>query len=394
LRWVLAGWVVVTLGRAAGVPVVTDAFVAVPVLRQAVFHLYVLPSWSMALCVLAALALQDWIEGRSVAPYGAVALAGLLGAGALWLGRDEAALLWRGVADYWVFPAASVAVAAGMLALVVLCWRRAATYGRRIVLAGALVAHAAVLFALPLLAGPRGGHLDAGSIRFLQDHAGLQRVVSFGPLVPNYGAMFGIAEVGHNYLPLPQSWVDYVRREFHPDMDGVNFYEGWALPGNDTDRLLAAYQRAGAAYALTLPGAVLNVAGASMVRHGEAMDIWRLPDPTPYFQAPGCALEPNSRLRLTVDCPAPATLTRLELAWPGWRATRDGAAVELGTADIFQTVALPAGRSEIAFRYAPPWIGFAWAACAIGAATLACGALVLGRAGRWRRRGSEIGGSA
>jgi hypothetical protein len=393
LRWVLAGWVVVTLGRAAGVPFVTDAFVAVPVLRQAVFHLYVLPSWSMALCVLAALALQDWIERRSVAPYGAVVFAALLGAGALWLGRDEAALLWHGVADYWVFPAASVAVAAGMLALVVLCWRRAATNRRRIVLGGALVAHAGVLFALPLLAGPHGGHLDAGSIRFLQEQTGLARVVSFGPLVPNYGAMFGIAEVGHNYLPLPQSWVDYVRRNFHPDMDGVNFYEGWALPGDDTDRLLAAYQRAGAAFALTLPGAVPNLAGAALVRHGEAMDIWRLPNPTPYFQAPGCTLSPGSRLRLTVDCPAPAMLTRLELASPGWRATRDGIAADLGTADIFQTLPLPAGRSEIAFRYAPPWIGFAWAAFAIGAVALACGALLLNRAGTGRRRLSEISGS-
>ncbi len=393
LRWLLAAWVALTLWRAAGLPGGTAVTEAVPLLRQAAFHLYVLPSWSMALSVLAALALTDWLAGQAGSPWRVVALTLGIGAIVLWLGSSDIALLWRGVAHYAVFPVATVLAAVATLALVAWLWGRRASAGAAMVLAGGLLARACILFALPLFSGPSGGHIDAGSIRFLQTNAGLQRVVSFGPLVPNYGAMFGVAEVGHNYLPVPLNWTGYVARHFHGDSDGVNFYEGWNLPAEGLDGLMAEYQRVGAAYATIFPGRAIPLAGASLAWRGEAMDIWRLPNPTPYFQAPGCTLVPGSRLLVTADCPAPATLTRLELASPGWRATRDGMAVELGTADIFQTLALPAGRSEIAFSYAPPWIRFAWAAFALGAATLACGPLIVRRAGGWRRRLSEISGS-
>jgi hypothetical protein len=110
------------------------------------------------------------------------------------------------------------------------------------------------------------------------------------------------------------------------------------------------------------------------------MDVWKLPRPTPYFEAAGCQLTPISRERLTAICAAPATLRRLELIWPGWRARIDGAPAEIVADDIFQTVSLPAGRSKIAFRYAPPWINAAWAACAAGAAILLAGFLGTRRA--------------
>jgi hypothetical protein len=373
LRWLLVGWIVLTLARALGIPGVTEAFTAVPLLRQAAFHVYVLPSWSMALCVLAAFALQDWTEGCPSSFRRALMLTVGIGTLALRMGRGEAEPLLQQIPGYLVYPLSSIAIATVMLAAVAHLWSRPATAKRQTVMGAALVAHAGLLFSFPLLSGAQGGHLDVASLRYLQSHVDLGRVVSFGPLVPNYGAFFGIAEVGHNYLPVPRNWVDYIRLHLHPDTDGVTFYEGWTLPRDGLADLMRAYEATGVSYALTAWGVDLPLAGATLAWRGDSMNIWKLPDPAPYFSAGVCALTPRSRLAVEADCPAPATLRRLELTWPGWRVRIGGAPAEIVADDIFQTVALPAGRSEIAFAYAPPWINAAWAACATGAAILLAG---------------------
>jgi hypothetical protein len=377
LRWLLTGWIVVTFGRAVGVPGLTQAFNAIPLLRQAAFHVYVLPSWSMALCVLAALALHDWTSGRPSSPGRALLMAGAIGATALRLGRGDAEPLLRNIPGYLVYPLSSIAVALAMLAILAYVLRRPATRTRQAVLGAVVVSHAALLFAFPLLSGAQGGHLDIASLQFLQRNLGLGRVASFGPLVPNYGAFFGIAEVGHNYLPVPQNWVDYIRRHLHPETDGVTFYEGWTLPRDGLADLIQAYEATGVAYVLTGWGVGLPVAGATLAWRGDSMNIWKLPAPAPYFQAEGCKLIASTRLKAEADCASPSTLRRLELASPGWRATIDGSPAAIGTSDIFQTVALPAGHSRVVFAYAPPLIDWAWAAGALAAATMLAGPLLL-----------------
>ena len=90
------------------------------------------------------------------------------------------------------------------------------------------------------------------------------------------------------------------------------------------------------------------------------------------MSADGCALTPQSRDRVTAVCDRATTLTRLELLMDGWTARVNGAAAPLAAEDgAFQTVALPAGRSEIVFSYAPP--GFRLALFAAVAALILIG---------------------
>ncbi|MEJ0045993.1 MAG: hypothetical protein WDN04_07620 [Rhodospirillales bacterium] len=217
LRYVLAGWIAVTAARGAGWPPAVTLFGLVPLLRQAMVHLYVMPSWSMAAAVLAAFTMRDWQEGRRVAwapPL--LLLTPLAVAGLLWSADSIAAA-----------PALLALSATGVtLAVTAAAWRLLcgpATRARQRTVVALIGGHAAALFMLPLFAGTHGRRLDVAAIQFLQSHAGLGRVVSFGPLVPNYGAMFGIAEISHNYLPVPLAWVDAIRDRLQPGADGGEF---------------------------------------------------------------------------------------------------------------------------------------------------------------------------
>ena len=386
LRLVLAGWIAVTGLRAAGWGPAMALFDLVPLLRQAMVHLYMMPSWSMAASVLAAFTIRDWQAGRAAAwVLPVVVLMPLAIVGLVWSAGAIAAA-----------PVAVSAPAIGVPVLVTAAafWllRRPATGGRTGVLVGLVGAYATALFMLPLFAGTHGRRLDVPAIQFLQTHLGLGRVVSFGPLVPNYGAMFGIAEIDHNYLPVPRVWVDTVRARMQPGSDGINFYDGRLPPPATLQNVLPGYRDMGAAYALTWPTEVLPTGpgGAALAYHDGVMNIFALPDPIPYLEAPGCRLT-GGRETVHADCPLPAHLVRRELFWPGWRATVNGVAAALQPIGIFQSVTLPPGRSDVVFRYAPPGIEWAFAMCAAGGVALLAAAfwpgLLRWRSGWLHRRG-------
>ncbi|WP_145729781.1 glycosyltransferase family protein [Nitrospirillum pindoramense] len=115
--------------------------------------------------------------------------------------------------------------------------------------------------------------------------------------------------------------------------------------------------------------------GGGPVFRDEVMQIDALTDPRPYFNADGCQLTPTTRERLTADCAAPSSLTRLELFMPGWTATVNGREQAVATdGPLFQKLALPAGQSEVVFRYSPPHMGWGYVALVAGLALTLLGA--------------------
>jgi hypothetical protein len=119
-------------------------------------------------------------------------------------------------------------------------------------------------------------------------------------------------------------------------------------------------------YGLALPGLRKVYADA-------IMDIWELRNSSPYFQVMQggpCTLSAMQADEVTVICEASATLVRRELYMPGWRVAVNSAVTAVRQSGIFQAAVLPVGRSQVQYYFTPPFVGFGWAACALGLAGL------------------------
>ena len=111
---------------------------------------------------------------------------------------------------------------------------------------------------------------------------------------------------------------------------------------------------------------------------------------TPQGQA--TVTRPDSdELRATVESDRDALLVFGEVAYPGWRATIDGAATPLYTADyLFRAVRVPAGRHEVRLTFAPPLWRVGWIVA--GGSALVVVALLLAPPLLRRRRPSVSAG--
>lgn len=113
------------------------------------------------------------------------------------------------------------------------------------------------------------------------------------------------------------------------------------------------------------------------------MEIWQLPNPAPYFEVihgGPCTLANMQRESLVADCQSPATLMRRELFMPGWSAVVNGKTVEPQQQNtIFQSISLPAGRSNPRYRFVPPHMGLGWLLCAAGLTGLLWQVVLIGR---------------
>ncbi|MCQ8240488.1 hypothetical protein [Rhizosaccharibacter radicis] len=222
LRVLLACWVVLSLGKAAGVPWLASLFDAVPFIRQTMFYVYAVPGWEFVLILLAGLLLDDLHRGAvpPAATRGAL-FCGLMLLGLAALGGASPAaerLLIAGTYGYrwFLFGSLAWAVIGTGLFLGLLSRPRAAY--------GVLLVNAAALFALPILSGPIGARVDRAPIDALRADIGTGRAFSLSRLVPNYGAFFGVPTLNYNYVPVPRTLAERMRRDLDPDMDATNLF--------------------------------------------------------------------------------------------------------------------------------------------------------------------------
>lgn len=383
LRIMLVVWVLVTIGISYGFPGSGLIVKIVPGLKLAAYFRYLPPSWEFSLCVLAAFALTDLSrDGASRALRIAVALVALAVIAAIWTTHRHGLSLHGRLA-----LGNAIFLAVVLLAMAALAWRSRSGETRRRALAALLVLEAVVCFAIPTLSTPSRGAVALDGVHYLQANLGFQRFVTLGPVQPNYGAYFGIASINHNDLPIPRIWTDYVERHLDSNAPPILFTgssrQDSAGP-SAADQLIAnldAYRRVGVRYVLAPKESPGQPAFASLAHYvdetpqpalrevfsDKVMRVFELANPAPYFSAPGCTLVADTRNSVEADCTAASSVTRLELFMRGWRATVNGEATPIAqTGEIFQRIALPAGRSTIRFEFAPPFIGWAWAAFVIG----------------------------
>jgi len=212
---------------------------------------------------------------------------------------------------------------------------------------------------------------------------------------PSWAATAGLESVSGTYDPLglatyARYWDATRQRHDSPryDLLGIRYV---LLPPNDSPAGGAKFREIGRGndfviYENTtaLPRAFL-VGGAQPVATAE--DAWTAintqgfdPRATAYLGAPtdGTDTPPalnagapqgqvttirpdGDELRATVESDRDAILVFGEVAYPGWRATIDGAATPLYTADyLFRAVRVPAGRHEVRLTFTPPLWRIGW----------------------------------
>jgi hypothetical protein len=464
----LAAWIAVCMLRTFGFPPVVHLMAGVPGIRLTAFYRYANPTWELAAILLAALGLDDIARGscRRIVLVASVLVTAALGAWAaltawpLLTAAGSTGLTATTAGTRHLYAIGSLAGALVLLALLatggmVAGWRnqqvaaadgtgtaaatarvskqeRAARKRRRgrAIMAGAVCLEAIFLLGFAYLSAPTASTLNAGEVRWLQAHLGTSRFYTLGPIQPNYGSYYGIAEANVNDLPLPASWTDYVSAHLDPNSPKVLFTgvsrknRSGPTPAQELTRHLSNYESIGvrfvveSANGLDAQGKSFPAVGSPhwpqgprLVYHDAFAEVWELPDAAPLFSlhpaslsaspspSAGCSVVWTGNDRATASCPQASTLVRREQYLPGWTATiehRSGAnAIETrvpvradtsGPPGLFQAVDLPAGTTTVRFTYLPGHEDVA-ALVAVVAASVLVGSLAIG--GIRRRRGAS-----
>jgi hypothetical protein len=240
LRFLFAGWLVLTLAKAAGVHPVARVIDLIPFIRETMFFNYITPSWQACLSVLAAYALDDWHAGpsparwRRHAPGFAAGVCLLAAAVSLYAARGEIHMLARSIPWFAAFPIAAIGVATASVLIAAKILSKDPTRRRSLALGCSIVSTSLALYGFSLLSGTRDRALNEQPIAFLRQHLKLSRFYAAPDPEANYGAYYEIASVNHNYLPVPQNWVDFLHARINPDLDAVEFH-GTGLTASSTE---------------------------------------------------------------------------------------------------------------------------------------------------------------
>jgi len=371
-RWLLALWISVWLTVSFGVPGVTQALRLVPGLSEVWISRYCMPSVEFAFCVLAAFSLDDDARFPGLLPLRLpLALLGAAGGLALLLGYHQISVDWRGTGWGGWFAAISVLWGIGAVMSLALVLRQPDFPIRRYLIAGIVCADAIGLFVPTTLTGATNPEMFDAPIAYLRANLNLQRAVSVDASLPrNVGALLGLGSLQYEYTPVPTIWATFAQQKLDPSAWATSF------PGllETTQSLAIAISRHRAtlealAVRYVVASSSINLSGMFnlfsrlagsehpvRVFHEGGVDIFELPAAAPDAETRGgpCQLSVIDREHMHASCLGPARLIRRELMFPGWTARVNGHPAAIATeGEIFQAVSLPAGVSDIVWRYVP-----------------------------------------
>jgi len=416
LRIALALWVTLAGAVTFGLPVISRFVSSLPGMVHVATFRYAAPSWEMALVVLAAMGVDDLrrklCRPRVLIACTAVVL-GLIGwsAQSAWnidsslAGASNPYAYTLGGA-LWAALAAIVVCAGGLWALRTVRHQRTTgshprSFGVAVINAS-IVLQSSLLFCFPLLSAPRPVTPDLAPVEFLQSHLGLYRFATLGPLAPNFGSYFGVAELDYNDVPIPKNFVRHVLKSLDSNLDfsllGQQFTGSEEMltnrpgPAGQLNENLRNYERDGVRY-VVIHASGVDVSGATwpspglrpepqLVYQDHVLKIYELPGAAPLFADPGCQVRPADWTDVQVSCNRPSTLVYNELPMPGWTATVDGRPVIPKASGVNQVLQLPRGESRISLKFTPPYAELSLIGMLIGLTLLV--SLGLGRF-RYRR---------
>jgi len=394
LRILLGVWIGIVLARTFDVSLLVHALNVIPGMHSVFFSRYAFASLELAMVVLAAVGLGSIGDRtRRERPAWMLVLAGAATLTVIAVDLLAANDLLRSLSRHSGFDSYPVAAVAWALSTVLLLIVVGVLARPPIAVAGMgviLVLDSLFMFMVPELSAPSQIPVDAAPVTFLQQHLGLQRFVTLGPIVPNYGSYFTVAEANAHDLPLPGSWAAFVHdhleaNELPQQFDGsTSILHQGPTPSDELQLNLSQYQSIGVKYVIA-PSEWAGIPG-TVVFSDRYFKIWQLPDPTPFYWvvSGSCHITPISFDQAWTVCSTPSVILRSELNAPGWSASVNGAPTPmLETGPLFASVHVPAGVSDISFNYLPPHMMYGYA-IAFAGGMVAVVALLVPR--RLRRR--------
>ncbi len=279
-----------------------------------------------------------------------------------------------------VYALLTTACAGAVVAAIVWSWkqptRRLAASG---LVAGLLLVQGVVLYSVPQWTASPPAAIDLKPIDYLKANLGNSRFVSLGPISPNYGSYWQLAQLNANDLPVPTKYANYVANALTPSRTYPYFYPDVALnfgpylfitrlrPAEAQKHLLSAYYAEQPAYRAAAVKYVVMTAGVgeattaarhslSRVYSDPTVEIWEDHGASPMIAAStGCAVTTATATTADVRCDQAGTVTRRALNAPGWYVDVNGHTRPFTSAtSTFQSVSVPAGPSRVTFRYRGP----------------------------------------
>jgi hypothetical protein len=379
LRWLLLIWVLVWEARIFGLGPVIAMINLVPGMRMIAVDRYAEPSIDFAIILLGAIGFDQWQRHGYTrhSMVGIALLVGFIGVVIVVIGMPAFIAMIDLVPNFTNNTLAYLALSVLACAILLYGLSQRATKERQWLVAGLLMLDAMGGFGLSQAAGAARGHLDLSGVAYLRRHQGLKRAYSLGPLAPNYGSRYRVAELDMTMLPMPKNWSDYIHQQLDPFGSPIYFfgYNNTAIPGVKSGARvlrenLPAYQSLGVRFILANPHSNPLHTAQKPVFTSKVMWIYRLNHAAPYYAASpagACVITAQKRTSAQAQCAHSASLIRRELFYSGWHARVSGHAVAVSkAAPLFQQITLPAGRSKIHFFYRPPFERRACAAAALG----------------------------
>lgn len=239
---------------------------------------------------------------------------------------------------------------------------------RYILLVAVLLIDAIVMFSVPYFSWPKTSSIDYQPVAFIKNNIGLSRFYTLGPIAPNYGSYFDIASINVNDLPVPKNWSDHIEKKLDRNAFALVFtgYSRTDPTGptalEEFANNLHEYENVGVKYLMTNKGQVspevVSKLNLTQVFVNDRFAVYQLPSTKPFYETDSeCQLSEMTRTKLMAYCESGGKLIRRELSLPGWTVKVNGREQLVSTEnDIFQSVAIPAGKSEVTFTYTPPHI--------------------------------------
>ncbi len=225
LRALLALWTVILVARTINAPGTNALFGLIPGMNLVAVFRNSSGSFEMATAILAALAIDRWVQGgiprwKALVSAGVASMLTLMGLafGSAMAGRLESTWhrnglwLWSSLACAVLFLGAPTALCLFL-----------PTRPRMILLGATVTAECLSLYMVPQFAGLRDITMDVAPLNYLKDHLGWQRAYALGGIHPNYGSYFQVPFIDHESLPVSDSWIRYIRANLDPDIDAVTF---------------------------------------------------------------------------------------------------------------------------------------------------------------------------